>query len=112
MRPIPALSVGIAVERVPFDEIAALPVCVVAWVGILLWKAGGAMPPFAHFFSAQTWPLTLGVFVACRFFDIAKPWPVSKAETLQGGLGIMADDIVAGLIAGAVVFLFLQSGFL
>jgi len=52
------------------------------------------------------------VFLLFRLFDIAKPWPISKAETLEGGLGIMADDIVAGLIAGAVVFLFLQSGFL
>ena len=51
-------------------------------------------------------------FVLFRLFDVAKPWPVSKAEQLRGGFGIMADDVVAGLIAGAVVFLFLQSGFL
>jgi phosphatidylglycerophosphatase A len=51
-------------------------------------------------------------FLLFRLFDIAKPWPVSKAEQLRGGLGIMADDVVAGLIAGFVVYLFDYSGFL
>lgn len=42
-------------------------------------------------------------FVLFRFFDIAKFWPISVAERrLSGGLGIMADDIVAGLLAGAL----------
>ncbi len=51
-------------------------------------------------------------FVLFRLFDIAKPWPVAKAEQLRGGLGIMADDVVAGLIAGLVVYLVAFSGFL
>jgi phosphatidylglycerophosphatase A len=51
-------------------------------------------------------------FLLFRLFDVAKPWPISKAETLQGGLGIMADDVVAGLLAGMVVFLVSTSGFL
>lgn len=33
-----------------------------------------------------------------RFFDIFKPFPVSYAESLPGALGIMADDIVAGIL--------------
>jgi phosphatidylglycerophosphatase A len=51
-------------------------------------------------------------FLLFRLFDIAKPWPVNKAETLAGGLGIVADDIVAGLMAGVVVYLFDWAGFL
>ena len=35
-----------------------------------------------------------------RFFDILKPPPVSTPEVLPGGFGIMADDIVAGALAG------------
>jgi phosphatidylglycerophosphatase A len=54
----------------------------------------------------------LFAFLLFRLFDIAKPWPVSKAETLAGGLGIVADDVVAGLMAGVVVFLFDWGGFL
>ena len=52
-------------------------------------------------------PLSLGgfalAFVMFRLFDISKLWPISAAERLPGGIGIMADDIVAGLIAGIVV---------
>ena len=51
-------------------------------------------------------------FLLFRLFDIAKPGPVRRAETLQGGWGIMADDVLAGLLAGFVVFLFGFSGFL
>lgn len=51
-------------------------------------------------------------FVLFRLFDIAKPGPVKKLENLRGGLGIMADDVLAGLIAGFVVFLFAYSGFI
>ena len=47
-----------------------------------------------------------------RLFDVAKPWPISKAEQLEGGTGIVADDMLAGLIAGVVVYLFSFSGFL
>ena len=41
-----------------------------------------------------------------RFFDITKIWPVSWAERLNGGLGIVADDLVAGLMAGIILFFF------
>ena len=44
--------------------------------------------------------LVLGAaFVAFRAFDILKPWPVSACDRMGGGLGIMLDDIVAGLYA-------------
>lgn len=35
-----------------------------------------------------------------RVFDIAKPFPVASLEALPGAVGIMADDLAAGLIAG------------
>jgi phosphatidylglycerophosphatase A len=37
--------------------------------------------------------LALGLF---RFFDIVKPWPVRQMERLNGGLGIVVDDLAAG----------------
>jgi len=44
-------------------------------------------------------------FVLFRLADITKPWPANWAERhLPGGLGIMADDIVAGAYAGVVVW--------
>ncbi len=50
-------------------------------------------------------------FLLFRLFDIAKPWLIKKAENLPGGLGVMADDVLAGVVAGFIVFLFAYSGF-
>lgn len=38
-------------------------------------------------------------FVLFRFFDIVKPWPVNVFETTEGGVGIMMDDVAAGIMA-------------
>lgn len=38
-------------------------------------------------------------FLLFRLFDILKPWPISAAERLPGGMGVMADDMLAGLAA-------------
>jgi phosphatidylglycerophosphatase A len=47
-------------------------------------------------------------FVLFRFFDIVKPWPVSWADRrIKGGIGIMFDDILAGVYA-AVLLLILR----
>jgi phosphatidylglycerophosphatase A len=40
-------------------------------------------------------------FALFRLFDVWKPPPVRAAEALSGGLGVMADDLVAGLYANA-----------
>lgn len=50
-------------------------------------------------------------FLLFRLFDITKPWPASTAERrLPGGLGVMADDIVAAVYAAAVLYLLLAIG--
>ena len=52
-------------------------------------------------------PLTIETsvegFILFRFFDILKPWPIRKVERLPGGIGVMADDALAGLFAGAIL---------
>ena len=42
-------------------------------------------------------------FIAFRLFDVLKPPPCRRLEGLPGGLGIMADDVAAGLYATIVV---------
>jgi len=42
-------------------------------------------------------------FVLFRAFDITKPWPIRKLESLPHGIGIMADDLLAGVYACAVM---------
>ena len=54
--------------------------------------------------AAGVFWLYLPGFLAFRLFDIVKPWPVSWADReLGGGLGIMLDDVLAGLYAAALV---------
>lgn len=39
-------------------------------------------------------------FILFRFFDIAKPWPISLADQkIKGGFGVMFDDIIASIFA-------------
>jgi phosphatidylglycerophosphatase A len=87
---------------VVLDEITAQPLCFLSWVGILLWKTG-AWPGWEAFFSRRNWPLTLGVFVAFRFFDIVKPWPVRQSQRLPGGWGVTIDDVLAAVYVNLVV---------
>ncbi len=50
----------------------------------------------------RAWPL-LG-FVLFRIFDVFKPWPISVFDKkVTGGLGIMLDDVIAGVFAAAVL---------
>jgi phosphatidylglycerophosphatase A len=50
---------------------------------------------------------TLLGFLLFRLFDIVKPWPVNLADRkLKGGFGIMADDILAAVYAGAALAAF------
>lgn len=49
--------------------------------------------------------LALGIgFALFRAFDIVKPWPVSWADRrLSGGVGVVLDDVLAGLLAAVVL---------
>jgi len=46
------------------------------------------------------WPFILAGFLLFRLFDILKPYPVDDLQLLPGGLGVCADDILAGVYAG------------
>lgn len=54
-------------------------------------------------FAPVSIPAYILAFILFRVFDITKPWPVNRAERLHGGVGIMADDLVAALMAGAII---------
>jgi len=50
------------------------------------------------------WPWVVAGFALFRLFDILKPWPIRELDHgIGGGTGIMLDDIVAGLFAGALL---------
>jgi phosphatidylglycerophosphatase A len=52
--------------------------------------------------AALNWKAWLAAFVLFRLFDIWKPAPVRQLERVPGGVGVMADDVMAG-VYGALV---------
>jgi len=51
-----------------------------------------------------TWQSLLAAFVVFRFFDILKPYPISILDArVKGGLGVMIDDVAAGLAANIIL---------
>jgi phosphatidylglycerophosphatase A len=50
------------------------------------------------------WKSYLAAFLLFRLFDIWKPPPVRQLEALPGGIGIVADDLMAGAYAALVLF--------
>jgi phosphatidylglycerophosphatase A len=69
-------------QAIIWDEIATLPV-------VFLWA------PMAN------WKVALAGLALHRLFDITKPPPARQLERLPAGLGIMADDLMAAIYAGA-----------
>jgi len=61
-------------------------------------------PGLAESLQAGSWKkafyLSLMCFGFFRVFDILKPYPIKRVERLKSGLGVMADDVIAGLYAG------------
>jgi phosphatidylglycerophosphatase A len=57
------------------------------------------MLPMAH----VSWRSVVCGFVLFRLFDITKPWPVRRFESLPGGWGIVMDDVAAGVVGSCVM---------
>lgn len=62
-------------------------------------EVSGQLITFVAALAPLNWKYCLGGFILFRAFDIAKPYPIRRAESLPGGWGIMADDWLAGLLA-------------
>ncbi|NPA51312.1 MAG: phosphatidylglycerophosphatase A [Aquificae bacterium] len=75
-------------EYIVVDEIAGFMITMIA-----------IEPTFVH--------LALG-FVLFRLYDILKPPPIKMFERLPSGLGVMADDIIAGIYAWLCLLLIIK----
>ena len=67
------------------------------------------LPLSAFVVASRGWWIIVS-FILFRLFDIFKPYPARRMEQLRGGLGIMADDLVAGVYAaiGVAVTIIIQ----
>ena len=77
----------IVVDEVAGQSIALLPVYALVPAGATLLRIGAVLSAFLLF----------------RVLDVWKPGPIGALERLPRGWGIMADDVLAGAVAGAVV---------
>ncbi len=82
-------------SEIVIDEVAGM------WIALLplsygMWRMGADPWLFP-------WPGWVGAFVLFRLFDILKPGPVGWADRRGTPLGVMLDDVIAGMFAAAGV---------
>jgi len=93
---------------VVLDEIVAVPIALGGYVGLWWWQSGELPHPAR---LSQWWPAAAGAFALFRLFDIWKPWPIRRLQTLPGGWGVVADDLAAGVSAAIVLWVGAQAAF-
>lgn len=57
----------------------------------------------SFFMLPLSWPVIIITFFLFRAFDMFKIYPVNKFEKYEGGVGIMLDDVVAGIYTNIVM---------
>jgi phosphatidylglycerophosphatase A len=82
-------------SEIVIDEVVGL------WIALMplsagLWHAGAAPWVFP-------WPGWVGAFVLFRLFDIWKPWVIGWADRRGDALGVMLDDVIAGVFAAVLL---------
>jgi phosphatidylglycerophosphatase A len=97
-------SSGVAERELGHD---AHPIIVDELVGMLVSVWGIAR------LNAPNPALLLGVaFILFRFFDIVKPFPIRQSQRLPGGVGIVVDDVLAGIAVNLVLRLIVAVGWI
>ncbi len=64
---------------------------------IVIDEVAGFLISMISFTTEDHWGFILLGFIFFRIFDIVKPYPIKQIQGLEGGIGIMADDILAGI---------------
>jgi phosphatidylglycerophosphatase A len=133
--PIASGTVGSLVALPLLPALAALrgwtPVgyglAVVAIAAVAIWAAGRAERALggndhsaividevagmvmAGMFLPGTWGAAALAFFCFRVLDVVKPWPASVFDRrIEGGIGVVGDDLVAGIYAGLVSWLLMR----
>ncbi len=86
---------------VVLDEIAAMPLCCAGWLFLMFRRDGALVRPASLFLDHWVWMAS--IFLAFRFFDILKPWPIRQSQRLPGGWGVTVDDALAAIYVNLVV---------
>src|ERR1700676_3800200 len=97
-------------QRVVIDEVSGQHLALLLGSALPVWwrTTNSWAPPQPGFITYQSplgWKYLLLGLILFRVFDIWKPFPSRQAESLPGGLGIMADDWIAGIYAALGIWL-------
>lgn len=84
---------------VVLDEIVAMPVAFSGYAAH--WWLAGSSPALTQI--QYWWPALAAGFVLFRIFDIWKPWPIRRLQSLHGGVGIVVDDLAAALVSAVLL---------
>ncbi|WP_434287000.1 phosphatidylglycerophosphatase A family protein [Celeribacter sp. SCSIO 80788] len=84
-------------SEIVIDELVGM------WIALIPVSIGSAM---AGMPSTTLWPAWPTAFLAFRLFDIWKPGPIGWADRRGDALGVMLDDVIAGVFAAVVVLVF------
>jgi phosphatidylglycerophosphatase A len=79
--------------EIVLDEFVVMPLCFIGWPHV-----ASVLPAWA-----TPWSVYFTGFALFRLFDILKPLGISKLQDLEGGWGVVADDVAAALAACAVM---------
>tara|TARA_B110001454_G_C12604672_1_gene386058 strand:- start:369 stop:824 length:456 start_codon:yes stop_codon:yes gene_type:complete len=73
---------------------------------VVIDEVAGQSIPLIYISSLENLDLIIISFIAFRFFDILKIYPINRIEKLKGTLGVMLDDIFAGVYALLCVIIY------
>jgi len=120
----PALAALLPSRPVVYVAVVLAAIAIAVWAADRVAHVDGIKDPqivvvdeiVGYFIAMAFLPATittlLAAFVLFRLFDIVKPPPARQAEALPGGIGVVADDLVAGLFANLVLRLAVMCGLL
>lgn len=77
---------------------------------VVIDEVSGQQLTYLFALTPLNWKYLLLGFILFRVFDIWKPFPARQAESLHGGLGIMADDWIAAIYAALGLWLARSAG--
>jgi phosphatidylglycerophosphatase A len=70
----------------------------------IVWDEIASLPIVFLLVSMANWQIAVAGFALHRLFDISKPPPAKQLERLPEGWGVMADDLMAAIYAGVLLW--------
>ena len=94
-------------KEIVIDEFIGQSIPIIAYSYLSFFAVGSSFDAFFIFFEGRPfigWLITS--FILFRFFDILKPYPINIIDKkMKNGLGIMLDDIIAGIYSTIAAFI-------